>query len=80
MCRPNPATDRIRILFELPAPAAVCLTVTDLRGKTVQINGAANYPSGRHEHSFDVSSLSGGIYIVSLTTEHERIIRKVVIR
>lgn len=80
MCLPNPATDRIRILFDLPAPAAVCLTLTDLLGKTVQINGAANYPSGRHEQSFDVSSLSGGIYIVSLTTEHERIIRKVVIR
>ncbi len=80
MCLPNPATDRIRILFDLPAPTAVCLTLTDLLGKTVQSNDAANYPSGRHEQSFDVSSLSGGIYIVSLTTEREQIIRKVVIR
>src|SRR5690606_22707734 len=64
--RPNPASSRTVIAFELPRPSHVRLAVYDVlgRGVGVLVDGALG--AGAHEAVLDGASLSVGTYAVRL--------------
>lgn len=76
---PNPASDRITMQYNITdSKASNALLITDVQGKLMQtIN--LNFGAGTHQMSFDVSSLSGGIYFVTLMSGKEKSIQKLVI-
>ena len=63
---PNPTDGVVRVAFEVDAPAAVELTLRDLRGREVAVVARAAFPAGRHEATASTDGLSAGTYIVRL--------------
>jgi photosystem II stability/assembly factor-like uncharacterized protein len=66
---PNPATDKLTI--ETPQKAAI--EILNLQGQLVK-----SFPNEGRETPVDVSELTGGVYILKLTTEEGSVVRKFV--
>ncbi len=64
---PNPFNPSTVIEFELPAAANVQLVVYDMLGRRVAVLENGMRTAGRHQVSFDASSLSSGLYIYRIT-------------
>lgn len=63
---PNPATDRVNILFAADAPGEYRLIISDLAGKDLISKNI--HPDGKTaEASADISSLPAGLYLVSIS-------------
>lgn len=60
---PNPFNPTTQIRYELPEASKVTIKVYDLLGREIStlVNGRRS--AGRHQETFDASSLSSGIYI-----------------
>jgi hypothetical protein len=65
---PNPATQWASIAFAIDGNTRGTFELRDVHGRYLRALGAAQLASGQHSLSFDVSSLSSGIYFVSLRT------------
>lgn len=63
---PNPFNPRTTIVYDLPAPFRVTLSVFDLLGRTVAVLVDEVRPAGRHEVPFDAAGLSSGLYFCRL--------------
>ena len=77
---PNPATDRVRIVFSLTSNSTVSLSIKTITGAGVHNVLSGNYAAGTHEITIHVSSLDKGIYILSMVTDKTRIVRKLIIQ
>ena len=64
---PNPAAGRVRLGFELAAPAAVRLTVVDALGREVLVAADRAFGVGPHEVAVPTDRLAPGTYLVRLT-------------
>ncbi len=65
---PNPSSNNENAIavFELKAPAAVGVKITDINGRVISNTAAVPYNKGLNEYVINTSSLSAGIYMVSL--------------
>lgn len=72
---PNPAEDKLHISFQRLNNSAT-LNVKDMNGKVLVSNAIQQ---GTQKHSFDISFLPPGIYLVELKSKSFNIVRKVVI-
>jgi hypothetical protein len=61
---PNPASDRLNILFAAQPGANYQITISDIAGKTIQ---AMDYTCNDGAISMEVSSLKTGIYLLTLS-------------
>ena len=61
---PNPFTDRTRVTFALPAPAAVTVEVFDAVGRRVAVLAQGDLAAGEHDAVFDADGLPAGVYLV----------------
>jgi hypothetical protein len=68
---PNPVTNRTTLTFALPEPDVVELVLFDAAGKRIRTVASEDFEAGIHEVPLDTGSLSGGIYILRLTTGDE---------
>jgi hypothetical protein len=59
---PNPACGAAELRFSLEAPAAVSLTVYDIRGRVVSNLSSADYPPG--EHGIAIADMPPGLYLL----------------
>jgi surface protein len=66
---PNPFNPSTVIGFELPANSDVSLKVYNMLGQRVATLLNQPKPAGRHQVSFDASTLGSGIYIYRLATD-----------
>ena len=67
---PNPSNSTARILYELPAPAAVTISVLNVLGATVRtVRSSALQAAGPHDIDLSVQNLADGIYLVRLSTD-----------
>ncbi len=75
---PNPAKDFITLNLELANAQDVNIKLVNLIGKTVQ---QVDVPSGNTflEHTFDVKSLTPGLYFIRVNTKEGMTTRKIVI-
>jgi len=79
-CFPNPVTDMARVAFDLPANSVVRVSLRSLLGAVMLKPAEGTYPAGKHEINLDVSTLSRGMYLLSLETEKGAVTRKVIIQ
>jgi len=79
-CIPNPATDQVRIIFNLPSEASVQVSLQTLMGVKIQDLLLGHYLAGKHEVTIDVSCQQSGIYLLSLASNNTRIVRKLIIQ
>jgi len=78
-CVPNPARDRITILFDLPARSEISLDILDLAGRArITIPGVV-YPSGKNQIPVDISRLIKGIYFLRFIAGQSVITKKIIV-
>ncbi|MBS1903386.1 MAG: hypothetical protein JSS75_06775 [Bacteroidetes bacterium] len=65
---PNPATDIVRIDFEVIEDGVTSLTLDDLFGREVRTIFSNPLKAGPYSRTFDVSGLANGSYLYSLRT------------
>lgn len=80
---PNPARDRTRIAWTLPAPVRVKLAIYDVRGSLVRGWSAAMLPAGSHSLEWDLRDaqrrvVAAGTYFVHLEAGGARRLRSIV--
>lgn len=68
--RPNPATDRIEVLYGTAAGHHLTIDVLDACGAVVLRGDRASMVSGAQRESLDVSGLRPGAYLVRVTDEN----------
>jgi len=77
---PNPFNPSTTIRFRLAAASIVTLVVTDVLGKQVaQIYDHRSLAPGKHEATFDASSLPSGVYLLSIKANEFSKTRKIVL-
>lgn len=73
---PNPANDKTVLYFSLNASAEVTLSVSSLIGQTIQKTNYGKLSAGDHSLNYDVSNLSAGIYVFTISDSNNRVVRK----
>jgi len=76
---PNPASDCVSVVFELPKAQRVSLSVYDLAGRRVMTLSESELPAGRHEVAWDCAGEAAGVYLMRLETAGAALSRRVVI-
>ncbi len=76
---PSPATDSMTIDYTLPEDGPVTILLYDLSGRRVSTLLDENVTAGRHELSYDASTLPPGVYLTHLETDTGTLTRRVVI-
>jgi hypothetical protein len=75
---PNPATDRIRLTYYLPATSVVSIAIYDVKGQLVE--SILNKIQEEGEQTIDKNlSLNKGLYSMSLTIDGKKTIRKLIV-
>jgi hypothetical protein len=76
---PNPFNPTTNIQFTLNRAANVTLEVFNITGQKVAtlVNGPLN--AGNHQHTFDASGLSSGIYMYRLQTPEQMLTRQMIL-
>ncbi|MFZ4523632.1 MAG: aryl-sulfate sulfotransferase [Bacteroidales bacterium] len=77
---PNPASEQLLIVFNIPTVSPVTLSILTLQGVEVRKNLPMSYSAGKHETSMNVSSLPHGIYFLSMVTNKSRIVKKLIVQ
>ena len=73
---PNPFNPVTTIKYALPQKAMVTLTVYNISGNKVATLVNTTQPAGVYEYTFDGSTLSSGIYFVTLrANDHVQVIK-----
>jgi len=76
---PNPANDQLNITFSMQSSETVNCRLTDATGKVLQIENL-KATSGENRHSIDVSNLANGFYMLELSTNKGKTIRKIMVQ
>ena len=84
---PNPCTDMVRIKCQIPQKSSgqlpvagyLVLSIYDISGKRIESLCEKNLHAGIHEFDFDVNNLPAGLYIVHLQSDHELLMKKLVV-
>lgn len=76
---PNPATNHIRIEYELLDPGPVLARIFDFSGRLIQETASLNSVKGVHTQQIDITQLQGGIYLVVLQAGKQQLVEKLVI-
>jgi hypothetical protein len=70
---PNPASDILYINFETEKSCQIEITLSDVTGRLTQVSAFADAVQGANNIVLDVSSLSPGIYYMTLTFDGEKV-------
>jgi len=76
---PNPATDFVNISFAVKTTVELMVTITDQKGRNVQMQSLGAFTPGKYIESIDVESLTAGSYTITLSGKGFRAVRKLVI-
>jgi hypothetical protein len=76
---PNPASDVTRIAYNVLEPGNVQVYVSDAIGRKVIAVAAGKQSFGTHESSVDVSSLTNGIYFVTVQVGNSTVTQKLTV-
>ncbi len=76
---PNPANDKISVMFDILENKQVEIYVKDVLGRTVQQTAKQNLENGHHVLSISVEDLSSGIYFVNVNTNGTLTTQKIIV-
>jgi len=68
-CKPNPASSKVQISFDLEHAASAGILISSTLGTAVYKSGSTDYQAGPHSVDVDVSSLPEGMYICTIVAE-----------
>ncbi len=74
---PNPALNKVNIVYGLQQNSSVSIEIIDVAGHVV-LKDADNKVAGKHEQSFDISSLAKGIYFVQININNSKKVLKLI--
>jgi hypothetical protein len=77
---PNPASEKVRIRFNLSTGSNVIIDLTNELGILIQRTVEGCYPAGSHEIIMNAVPLNKGIYFISLRTEKNQVTKKLFIQ
>lgn len=66
---PNPFNPSTNIVFDLPSPSKVRITVYNTLGMQVAVLEAGERSAGQHQITFDASRLASGVYLYALMVD-----------
>lgn len=75
---PNPFSQQVTVVYYLPGPGSVCLTVFDILGNEIAKLTDGQQTSGRHEVQWDPEEAPAGIYFAGLKTPYGQEIIKLI--
>jgi extracellular elastinolytic metalloproteinase len=73
---PNPTDGVFTLSMNSTYNSSVSIQISSVDGRLLQ---AAEYDSAHGQYAFDLSAYASGVYVVTVQTERERIVRKVVV-
>lgn len=76
---PNPFNPTTNISFAMPMAADVSVVVFDMLGRQVAELASGNYEAGYYTVTWDASSLSSGMYFITLTSREFNATQKVML-
>jgi hypothetical protein len=76
---PNPFNPVTNINFDIPETGNVKLNVYDLSGKEIATLVNEYKAAGNYSVSFDASNLSTGVYIYKLTSNHQTVVKRMLL-
>ena len=76
---PNPFNPTTRIDFNIPKEGFTTLTVYDMLGRKVEVLINKELPAGRYSVSFNASKLSSGVYLYTLQSNGNMLIKKMMV-
>ncbi len=77
---PNPvSTGTISIEYKNAAPGSVVMNIADIQGKTVATKQFTTSVKSMNKYAMDVSTLSNGVYTVSILNNGKTAVQKIVI-
>ncbi len=69
---PNPATDIIRLNYQVKQQGNITLTITDVSGRKLMHTDLGKKNAGDNNMSTDVSALPSGMYFIEITESHSK--------
>lgn len=76
---PNPANDRTKINYEIPAVGNASIAVMNVYGQTVFSTVKNDLAAGSHSMDLDTRDLAAGVYFINLTVGAEKVTRKLIV-
>ncbi len=76
----NPVTNKLQMEYTLMKTTSLNLRLYDIIGNVVNTFISGTQPAGNYNQSFEVSTLSKGIYLLNLETSDGTVSRKVIIQ
>ncbi|XOV66467.1 MAG: T9SS type A sorting domain-containing protein [Fluviicola sp.] len=75
---PNPATDEVKVSFDVTTTSDVKVEVLDITGKTIETVVDAANVTGMQNNSVNTTDYAAGVYMINITTNEGTIQRKFV--
>ena len=76
---PNPATDNIYVDYSLTDAYKVTFRLMDAAGKVIAIDNV-EAAAGDNKYSMNVSNLSKGFYMIEISSEKGKVLRKIMVQ
>ena len=71
--QPNPFNDQTEITYKIPEAGNVVVNISSIHGEIVATYNQGNQEAGIYNILFDGSNLLGGVYVLDLIFENERV-------
>lgn len=65
---PNPATDEVKVSFDITDASDVKVTVMDITGKAIETVVDAANVTGMQNNTVNISDYAAGVYVINITT------------
>ena len=78
MVFPNPARDFVNLSYELGQPAPATITISDISGREYT-RTVRPMETGKQQVRLETDRFEPGVYLLTITTQHERLVRKFVV-
>ncbi|PCJ01471.1 MAG: hypothetical protein COB15_00685 [Flavobacteriales bacterium] len=77
---PNPATDVLKIKFNIQNNNDVTIRLVDALGKELTNRSLGHLSSGTYRESFNTSSFSKGVYFIEFTLDNEKVVERFIVK
>ncbi|MFN3403923.1 MAG: T9SS type A sorting domain-containing protein [Cytophagaceae bacterium] len=77
---PNPAYGKINVSWTAENSANVTFNLTDLSGRKMMSLGSVTVNAGEQNHSFDISGILPGAYLLEIESEGRKGVKRVIIK
>ncbi|OGD72503.1 MAG: hypothetical protein A2Y64_03135 [Candidatus Coatesbacteria bacterium RBG_13_66_14] len=76
---PSPSSGSFTVDYTLPENGRINISLYDLSGRRIATVFEGEMAAGRHEFSFDASTLPPGVYLARMATDSGTLTRRVVV-